>query len=76
MKEWRVLVLLEYEWRAFRLYRKLINGLVKRGMNLSSPVLCFFSKRLDKHNILISRLKRFYENQTGKIIVFYKCDEY
>lgn len=76
MKEWRVLVLLEYEWRAFRLYRKIINLFVKWGMRLSSPVLCFFSKRLDKHDILITKLKRLYENQTGKIIVFYKCDDY
>lgn len=76
MKEWRVLVLLEYEWRAFRLYRKFINCLVKKGMALTSPVLCFLSKRLDKHDILITRLKTFYENRTGKIIVFYKCDEY
>lgn len=76
MREWKVLAQLEYEWRAFRLYRKFINWLVKIKMKLTSPVLCFLVKQLDKHHIILSDLKHLYETKTGKIIVFYKCDDY
>jgi hypothetical protein len=76
MKKWKLLVLLEYEWRVFRLYRKLINWLVRKKFKLTSPVLCFLVKRLDKHGILISKLKYIFETQTGIKLVFYKCDEY
>ncbi len=72
MKEWRVLINLEYEWRVFRSYHKVINWLVKRHMSLSSPVLCFLNKKLDYHAMLIPGLKARYEKQTGKIVVFYK----
>ncbi len=76
MKEWRVLVSLEYEWRTFRLYRKVINWLIKRGMSLSSPILCYINRRLDIHAVLLPELKTLYESQTGKIIIFYNCDDY
>jgi hypothetical protein len=76
MKEWKVLAHLEYEWRAFRLYRKIINWLVKMKIKLTSPVLCFLSRQLDKHDLLVSNLKHLYERRTGEIVVFYKCDEF
>ena len=76
MKEWKVLVILEYEWRVFRSYCKLLNWLVKQGMKLSSPILCFLNQRIDKHSLLVSAWKSDYEKLTGKIIVFYKCDDY
>lgn len=76
MKEWRALVLLEYEWRTFRCYRKLLNRLVKKGMRLSSPVLCFLNKRLDKHGVRLIGLKEDYESRTGKVLVFYKVDDF
>jgi hypothetical protein len=75
MRVWRVLLLLEYEWRVFRIYRKFVNWLVKRGMKLSSPVLCKIKRRLDKHDINLVELKRIYEKQTGQVIIYYKCDE-
>jgi hypothetical protein len=75
MRVWRVLLLLEYEWRVFRIYRKFVNWLVKRGMKLSSPVLCKIKRRLDKHDINLIELKRIYEKQTGQVIIYYKCDE-
>lgn len=71
MKDWRVLIGLEYEWRLFRFYRKRINRKIQKGATLTSPVLCKLSKKMDKHGILVSQLKRSYENQTGKIVVFY-----
>jgi hypothetical protein len=74
MKVWRVLLLLEYEWRVFRIYRKVINWLVKKGMRLSSPVLCIIKRRMDKHDINLIELKEFYEKQTGQVIIYYKCD--
>jgi hypothetical protein len=76
MKEWKVLVLLEYEWRVFRLYRKFVNFLVKKGMRLTSPILCILQNKSDKHGVILTKLKCLYEKQTGKKIVFYKCDEY
>lgn len=76
MKEWRALVLLEYEWRTFRYYRKLLNRLVKKGMSLSSPILCYLNKRMDKHGVKLFGLKEGYESRTGKVLVFYKCDDY
>lgn len=71
MKEWRILVSLEYEWRIFRLYRNITNWFIRRGLKLYSPVLCALSKKMDKHGVLVSEMKYLYENQTGKIIVFY-----
>lgn len=71
MKDWRVLVGLEYEWRLFRFYRKIMNFAIKRGVKLTSPVLCILSKKMDKHGVLVSQLKHSYEIQTGKIVVFY-----
>lgn len=76
MKDWRVLVSLEYEWRAFRLYRKAVNWLVKRGMRLSSPILCAIKRKMDNHAILLPELKALYEKQTGRKVVFYKCDDF
>lgn len=71
MKEWRVLVSLEYEWRTLRLYRNIMYLLIKMGFHLSSPVLCLLSKKLDKHGVIVSEMKHRYENQTGKTVVFY-----
>jgi len=76
MKEWRVLVSLEYEWRAFRLYRKAVNWLVGRGFRLSSPFLCLVNRKLDNHALLVHGLKKMFEEQTGKVVVFYGCDDY
>lgn len=75
MREWKLLMLLEYKWRIFRLYRKLLNYLLERRVSLTSPVLCFIAKKLDEYGMLISRLKCNYEMQTGVKLVFYKCDE-
>jgi hypothetical protein len=76
MKEWKLLVLLEYKWRVFRLHQKILYWLVENNMKLTSPILCFLAKRLDKYGILISRLKYIFETQTGVKLVFYKCDKY
>lgn len=76
MRRWKLLILLEYKWRVFRLYRKLLHLLVGRNVSLTSPILCFLAKRLDKYGILISKLKYNFESQTGVKLVFYKCDEY
>jgi len=76
MNEWKLLLLLEYKWRIFRLYRKMINWLLKKKVKLTNPLLCFLAKKLDKHGLVLSNLKYNYENQTGIKLVFYKCDEY
>lgn len=76
MKDWKVLLLLEYEWRAFRFYRKVLNWFIKKGVKLSSPILCLVGKKLDKHGTIVSKLKYLYENRTGEIIVFFKYNEY
>jgi hypothetical protein len=72
MKRWRVLVSLELEWRVFRFYNCIITSLVNRGVKLSSPILCFLSKRMDKHIIKVYSRKNLFEKQSGKIVVFYK----
>lgn len=74
-KEWRVLFLLEYQWRVFRFYRKVINWLVKRGLKLSSPLLCTISKRSDNHGVVLYEAQKLYEKQTGKVIVYYKIND-
>jgi len=76
MNEWKLLLLLEYKWRVFRLYRKLLNYLLRKKVSLTSPLLCFITKKLDKNGMMISQLKYSYEMQTGVKLVFYKCDEY
>ena len=72
MKRWRLLVSLEVEWRVFRFYNNIITLLVHRGVKLSSPILCFLSKRMDKHVIQIHSKKNLFEKQSGQIVVFYK----
>ncbi len=72
MKRWSVLVSLELEWRVFRFYNRIITVLVNRGIKLSSPILCFLSKRVDKHILQIYSKKIIFEKQSGKIVVFYK----
>lgn len=74
-KEWEVLLHLEYEWRLFRYYRKLLHYLVKRKMRLSSPILCFIQKRMDKHSIRLMVTQRLYEQKTGVKIVYYKYND-
>lgn len=74
MKDWRVLVSLEYEYRAFRFYRRFMHLLVKRGVRLTSPILCYVSRRLEAHAILIPGLTDLYEHETGKTVVFYRCN--
>lgn len=76
MKNWRVLLTIEYEWRVFRIYRKVINRLIKKRMKLSSPILCGLNRRLSQHSIMVTKMKDLYEKQTGHVILFYKCDDY
>lgn len=74
-KEWRILLLLEFEWRVFRIYRKLINWLVRRRMRLTSPILCWINKCLDNCSVVMFRNRQSYEQLTGQIIRYYKQDE-
>jgi hypothetical protein len=76
MKEWRILLSLEFEWRMFRFYRKLVNWLVRRGLKLSSPILCLVNNNLDNYGVSLARHRRSYENMTGEIIQYYKRDEF
>ena len=75
MKEWRILLLLEYEWRVIRIFRKLINWLVKRRMKLSSPILCSINRGLDHQMVKLAVNQRLYESLSGQIIMYYKHDE-
>jgi hypothetical protein len=75
MKEWRILLSLEFEWRMFRFYRRLVNWLVKRGVRLSSPVLCRINNSLDNFGVSLARHRIRYEAITGEIIQYYKGDE-
>ena len=75
MREWRILLSLEFEWKMFKLNRKLINWLVKRGIKLSSPVLCMVNRSLDYYGVSLARHRNMYENMTGEIIQYYKRDE-
>ncbi len=75
MKEWRILLSLEYEWRVIRVFRKLINWLVKRRMKLSSPILCSINRRLDHQMVKLAFHQRLYESLSGQIIMYYKHDE-
>jgi hypothetical protein len=72
MKPWRLVVSLEVEWRVFRFYNSIITSLVNRGVKLTSPILCFLSKRMDKHILLVQTKKTLFEKQSGKTVVFYK----
>lgn len=75
MKEWRILLLLEIEWRMFKVHRRLINWLVRRGMKLSSPILCRINRSLDYYGVSMARQRKQYESVTGEIIRYYKRDE-
>ncbi|MGF7142574.1 hypothetical protein HNQ56_000992 [Anaerotaenia torta] len=75
MKEWRILLFLEFDWRMFKFYRKLVNWLVKKGMKLSSPILCMINQGLDYCGVEMVRKQRIYERLTGQVIRYYKSDE-
>ncbi len=75
MREWRLLLLLEFDWRMFKIHRKLINWLVKRGMKLSSPILCMINRSLDNYGVALARQRHIYESITGQVIRYYKRDE-
>lgn len=69
------LLQLEYEWRAVRIYRKIVNWLVKKRINLSSPLLCMVKGKMDKHYFILYDAQKFYELRTGQTIRYYKFDE-
>lgn len=75
MKEWKLLMLLEFEWRIFRIQRKLINWLVGKGIKLSSGILCFINRRLDHFMVSLTENRHQYEKITGQIIQYYKQDK-
>ncbi len=75
MKEWKILLSLEFDWRMFKFYRRLVNWLVRRGIRLSSPILCLVNNGLDNYGVSLARLRSYYENMTGEIIQYYKRDE-
>jgi len=75
MKNWVILLSLEYEWRVFRYYRKLINWLVKKGIKLSSPLVCKINKIVDRHCALLTKKEKLYEKMTGIVIAYYKHDK-
>lgn len=75
MEQWRILLSLEFEWRMFKFYRKLVNWLVRRGIRLSSPILCLINNKLDNYGVLLARHRSSYESMTGEIIQYYKRDE-
>lgn len=75
MKEWKILLSLEYEWRLFRMYRKIMNRMICKGISLSSPLLCLIKRKFDKHSDTLFDLQHYYEKQTGHIIVYYHYDE-
>ncbi len=74
MKAWRILLLLEFNWRMFKLHRKLVHCLVNKGMRLSSPVLCLVNRRLDRYGVSLAKNGRTYEKITGETIRYYKSD--
>lgn len=75
MREWRILLLLEFQWRMFKVHRRMINWLVGKGMKLSSPVLCMINRRLDNCGVSMARQRNRYESITGEVIKYYKQDE-
>ncbi len=75
MKEWKILLVMEFEWRIFRVQRKLINWLVGKGLKLNSTILCFVNRSLDKHVVALTKNRFLYEQSTGQIIQYYKRDE-
>jgi hypothetical protein len=75
MKEWRILLILEFEWRIFRLHRKLINWLVGKGVKLNSTILCLINRSLDNLIVILAENRLRYEQITGQIIQYYKRDE-
>ncbi len=75
MKEWKILLVMEVEWRIFRIQRKLINWLVGKGVKLNSTILCFINRSLDNHMVALTENRLEYEQITGQIIQYYKRDE-
>lgn len=75
MKEWRILLILEFEWRVFRIHRKLLHWLIGNGMKLNSPILCSINRSLDNHVVILTQNRERYEQLTGQIIQYYKRDE-
>jgi hypothetical protein len=71
MKELKLLLLLEIEWRIFRIQRKLINWLVGKGFKLSSKILCFINNSLDNYVVALAENRQEYEQITGQIIQYY-----
>ncbi len=75
MREWRILLVLELEWRMSRIQRKLINWLVGKGIKLNSKILCLINRSLDNRLVILTENSHRYEQITGQIIQYYKRDE-
>lgn len=75
MKELKLLLLLEIEWRIFRIQRKLINWLVGKGFKLNSKILCFINDSLDNYVVALAENRHQYEQITGQIIQYYNHDK-
>lgn len=72
MKMHMIVLRMECNWRIFRLLRKLLNYMVRKGMRLSSFIVCLFSRLLDNCYADLLRCKEIYEEEIGVKITFYK----
>ena len=68
----KILLRMEYNWRIYRLLRKILNYMVGKGMKLNSLFVYSLSRRLEDCYDEILKYKDIYETKTGITITFYK----
>ncbi|MDF2610336.1 MAG: hypothetical protein K0R92_1810 [Lachnospiraceae bacterium] len=72
MKEQKIIVQMEYKWRALRFYRKILHCMIKCKVKYTSSSVCYISKKINNYYVDLVELQMRYEECTGSIIKYYK----
>ena len=70
-KRWMI-VKLEYKWRIFRTFRKLLNFMVRHDMKYSSMSVCLINRIMDHELADLIELQKRVEEGTSIKIDYYR----
>ncbi len=70
-RRWMI-VKLEYKWRIFRTFRKLLNLMVGQGKKYSSVSVCFINRIVDHELADLIEIQKRIEEESGIKIEYYR----
>ncbi len=70
IRNWLILKM-EYKWRSYRFFRRMLNYMIKKGMRYSSTLVCLVNRIDDNQLADLMELKSKYERDTGVRIEYY-----